>query len=391
MVPSTTKYGLRDLILAICPPWLTRGTLPGNPGIAGRLMYGFGLLGDSVLEKLSQGVYARMPGRGTPTANPLLGNDRVLSQAPGEPSGSFAQRLQGAFDAWATAGSDAAVLRQILIYFTPYLPLTRVVSNSGVWSWYEANTSNFQDVPPVHYQVNSWDWDDVESAAIPGQPAWWRDWLLVFPGLSIVGTVAAASNFDPIEITSTAPTTLVTGDQVCITGVAGNLTANGYAIVTVIDSTHFTLNGIAASGAFAASSGTIYRVPTTTLQATLAGASGPGGPVVGPGIVCGAINRATGSPYVCGEVPQFSCGFNVPSSWFQPLAVQVDPWKAAESWFRYFVFSFDPTVFSPYSTPGTEPAGGVSGPGTWDGWTVEVGGIAVPNKNPNARYVGGVS
>jgi hypothetical protein len=422
-------------------------------------MYTFGLLGDACLEKLTQAVYAWMPGLGTPTANPLLGNDRVLVQAPLEPSPSFTKRLSSSFDTWATAGNDESVLQQILTYFTPWLPLIRIVSNTGSWSWYEAGSSNFLTTAPNHYQAlftvvgasntspivittavayapmttgavvtiegvgglngvansefvitavsptsfslngisgvglpaytgggvvseNLWTWDEVENP-ITFAPAWWRDWMVVYPGLSVAGRVSGASG-TPIEITTTAANALVTGNQVCVTEVGGNITANTYATVTVIDSTHFTLNGTASNGAYT-SGGSVYLIPASTLEAV------PSTTPVGPGIVSGQLNPATGAPYVCGtETGGMSCGFNVPVSFFLPMLPLIATWHAANSWFRYSVFSFDTTVFSPWSTPGTEPQGARDGVGSWGNWAVTIGGVVVPNRNPDARYVGGV-
>ena len=382
MRKPVTNIGLRDYIRSISPPWLTYGTYPNQTGTSGPLMYDFGLLGDFNLEKLNQAIYARMPGRGTPTINPILGNDRVLTQAPAEPAQSFTKRLTGAFDAWSTAGNDQAVLRQVLTYFTPYTPLTRIVSNTGVWNFYDPNDgANFQTSPPVHYQFNSWDWDDTENP-LTLEPAWWRVWLLVFPGLILGGRITGASG-SPIEITTAHPESLETGDQVCITSLGGNIAANGYFTITAADSTHFKLDGTTSSGPYT-TGGFFYLVPETALETA-------GEAIVGPGIVCGALNPSTGLPYVCGEVSQFSVGFNVPSSWFQPIVVLINQWKSAQSWFRYLVFCFDSSVFSPYTTPGTEPAGGTNGPGNWGSPTTIVNGVAVPTRNPHARYVGGVS
>lgn len=67
-----------------------------------------------------------------------------------------------------------------------------------------------------------------------------------------------ATNATPIQITTTAPNTLVTGQTVAIHSVGGNTAANGTFVVTVINTTNFTLNGSVGSGAYT-SGGTVLR------------------------------------------------------------------------------------------------------------------------------------
>jgi hypothetical protein len=63
-------------------------------------------------------------------------------------------------------------------------------------------------------------------------------------------TVTAATATNPIQITVSAATQLVTGDTVNIIGVTGVSAANGTFTITVVDSTHFTLNGITGVGTY---------------------------------------------------------------------------------------------------------------------------------------------
>jgi hypothetical protein len=56
-------------------------------------------------------------------------------------------------------------------------------------------------------------------------------------------TVTGASTGSPIQITTSAANALVTGQTVVISGVTGNTAANGTFVITVVDSTHFNLNG----------------------------------------------------------------------------------------------------------------------------------------------------
>lgn len=70
-------------------------------------------------------------------------------------------------------------------------------------------------------------------------------------------TVSAATNASPIQIT-TNTNNLVTGQTVSISGVTGNTAANGTFIVTVINTTNFTLNGTTGNGAYGGG-GTVLR------------------------------------------------------------------------------------------------------------------------------------
>ena len=63
-------------------------------------------------------------------------------------------------------------------------------------------------------------------------------------------TVTAATNASPIQITTSAANALTTGQTVTISGVTGNTAANGTWIITVINSTNFTLNSSTGNGAY---------------------------------------------------------------------------------------------------------------------------------------------
>jgi hypothetical protein len=323
---------------------------------------------------------AHMPGYGTPTALPLLGADRQLVQAPAEPNASFILRLKQFLQTWQYAGNATSVLQQVLCYFQPYLPRVTLVTNQWVWNYYEAGSASYASTAPIHVRINSalvqsWLWDYVVNP-LNGGPPWWREWLLVATGLSIAGTsVSGATNASPIAIATSTPHGLSTGGQVAIDAVHGNLAANGYWVVTVVDTTHFTLNGSTGSGAYT-SGGTVYAIPSTALLT-------PGGQVVGP---FPFVIGQTG--WTIGETPNLSIGLNVPPSFLQPVDQLAGTWKAAQSWIRYVIYSFDSSWGTPW-TP-NQPSGGIA-PGDWATDAFTVGGVAVAARNPNVRCCLGVS
>ena len=72
-------------------------------------------------------------------------------------------------------------------------------------------------------------------------------------------TITAATNASPIAVTTSAAHGLETGDIVVIAGAVGNTAANGQFTVTVVDATHYTLNGSSGNGAWT-SGGTATHV-----------------------------------------------------------------------------------------------------------------------------------
>ncbi|MFP6763179.1 MAG: FG-GAP-like repeat-containing protein, partial [Planctomycetaceae bacterium] len=71
-------------------------------------------------------------------------------------------------------------------------------------------------------------------------------------------SLSDATSDEPIEITASAHN-LVTGDRVRITGVVGNVAANGVFSVTVVDALRFTLDGSTGAGNYA-SGGDVFRL-----------------------------------------------------------------------------------------------------------------------------------
>jgi hypothetical protein len=164
--------GVRDLIAAISPRWLSDQTT----GVGAKLMYTIGLAIDAYLEKLNQGMRAHIPTYGDASALPLLAADRLLVQGPNESATSFASRLKFALDDWARAGSDRAVLRQLLGTVLPSTPQARMVSDSSVWNTYAASADTTQE--PAHGGVATWNWDGLGISA--GGSIWWRVWPILY-------------------------------------------------------------------------------------------------------------------------------------------------------------------------------------------------------------------
>lgn len=87
-------------------------------------------------------------------------------------------------------------------------------------------------------------------------------WAYCVNGANPMLTITAASNANPIQITTSTPHNLVTNQLVGIYNVNGNTAANGGWTVTVTSSTTFNLNGAVGNGAFSASPFATVCVPS---------------------------------------------------------------------------------------------------------------------------------
>lgn len=87
----------------------------------------------------------------------------------------------------------------------------------------------------------------------------------------VAHSITAATNATPIQITTGIANALVTGQTVTISGILGNTAANGTWVVTVINSTNYTLNGSVGNGTFAgattiAAGSNGVALPTSTIN-----------------------------------------------------------------------------------------------------------------------------
>jgi hypothetical protein len=101
-----------------------------------------------------------------------------MIQGLSEPNAAFVIRLQRSFDTWRVGGSDWAIFQEVLPQLLPSTPPVTMVSDSSGWSYYDAGAN--VAVPPLHYTstVANWNWDG--ETFDPGNPAWWRTWLILF-------------------------------------------------------------------------------------------------------------------------------------------------------------------------------------------------------------------
>jgi hypothetical protein len=139
----------------ISPPWLRRT-------VGSRLMYALTMPLDALSEWCFQGVKARFPLVGTPTALGAIGRDRGLRRGPHESDEAFAARCLTWLDAWKHAGSSYALLDQLAGFFSPAPPIMRVVSSNGTSAtWYTRSPDGTRS---LHVETpTNFDWDGSGS------------------------------------------------------------------------------------------------------------------------------------------------------------------------------------------------------------------------------------
>jgi len=145
-----------------------------------RLMYSLGVHIDTMAEALRQGVLARFPGYGTFEALPAIGADRQIQRGPDESNEAYIARLQQAIPTWHLAGNAPTVIKQLMGYVSPELPLIRyvvtgapelygTVENVADYVSIQANTVTLYRAGGADY---NWDWD--------GTPGAHKFWIILY-------------------------------------------------------------------------------------------------------------------------------------------------------------------------------------------------------------------
>lgn len=175
-----TVRGFRDSIRTFTPKWLSNRR---DQNIGYKLLYAVTVSLDVLMQGVSEGVQAPWPGRGTPTALPLIGRNRGIVRGEGESEASYSARLIPWLDDWANAGSSAIIAKQIHNYLGNK-PRVRIVDRSGNWVTVNADGT-------VTYATAAWDWDSISN---PERANFWSDlWIIIYPTeWAITGTMLAS-------------------------------------------------------------------------------------------------------------------------------------------------------------------------------------------------------
>jgi len=168
------KLSFRETLRRYVPPWLSDRPTSGRT-VGFRYLYGLVAILDAGMQFLVEGMQARLPGVGTPTALPYIGRDRRIIRGPHETDADYAARLLEWLDLWRAAGNAYALAKALQAFLAPGHPRIRIVTRSGFWwtldpsgelSWHLASPNN-------------WNWD---SHTHPEHAGRWADfWMVVYP------------------------------------------------------------------------------------------------------------------------------------------------------------------------------------------------------------------
>ncbi|MGK4001096.1 hypothetical protein WMF31_00625 [Sorangium sp. So ce1036] len=166
------RLSFRETLRRYVPPWLS--DRPGRT-VGFRFLYAIASVLDAGAEVLVQGLQARFPGLGTPTALPYIGRDRRIVRGPLESDAAYGARLVRWLDYWRAAGNAYVLALALQSFLYPGHPRIRIVTRSGVWytlepsgelHWHRAEPSN-------------WDWDSLTHPERAGN--WSEFWVIAYP------------------------------------------------------------------------------------------------------------------------------------------------------------------------------------------------------------------
>ncbi|WP_437958603.1 hypothetical protein WME76_02335 [Sorangium sp. So ce119] len=166
------NLSFRESVRRYVPPWLSDRGERGSVGF--RFLYGIASVLDAGAEVLVQGLQARFPGLGSPTALPYIGRDRRIPRGPQQTDAAYAAELLRWLEYWRGAGNAYTLALALQTFLFPGAPQVRLVTRSGLWwtldpsgelSWHRADPNN-------------WDWDSNTDPEAAGN---WSDfWIIVY-------------------------------------------------------------------------------------------------------------------------------------------------------------------------------------------------------------------
>jgi hypothetical protein len=150
----------RDRLRDIAPSWL-------RSGIAGKILFAFGLMLDVLIELTTASITYRFPGVYGPDSLPYIGRDRRIRRGRSEPNANYAARLTTWLDLHATRGGPYALLEQLHAYyaFSGRFPIS-LVYETGRCFTLDPDTGAI-----TYTDLASWTSDN---------PAKWARWTLYY-------------------------------------------------------------------------------------------------------------------------------------------------------------------------------------------------------------------
>jgi hypothetical protein len=161
---------------ALSPTWLQ-----GANGE--RYLYTPASVADAQCDRVEQGSRAKMPEKCDASCLAYIGRDRSVVRGVGETDASYAARCKTSIYDWHFAGLASGMIRTVLGYISPALPMARMVwaskGGTNLTQWVTAHDgAPLQTAPDSWSNLSStpffgdWTWDAIENRR--------RFWLILY-------------------------------------------------------------------------------------------------------------------------------------------------------------------------------------------------------------------
>ena len=130
----SATFRFRDGLAEYVTRWMSERKAP----VMFRVLWTIVGMIDVAVEVLVQGIQARWPGVGTPTALPMIGRSRGILRGQADTDATYAAKLRGWLDRWRTAGTAYAICRELHEWLGNG-PRVRVITRSGHWTTIETD------------------------------------------------------------------------------------------------------------------------------------------------------------------------------------------------------------------------------------------------------------
>lgn len=143
---------------------------------------------DVATDVMRQGMHASIPGIGTTTALPFIGQMRGMIQGDGETNASYAARLPSWRDRARQWGMQLALARALHEYVEGN-PIVKIVNRAGLMVTCDASGN-------ITRTQTTWNWDSVSN---PERATWWAElWIIIYaPPWNETGPVMTSPNAPP--------------------------------------------------------------------------------------------------------------------------------------------------------------------------------------------------
>jgi hypothetical protein len=162
---------IRDRVRGYVPWWLSDRHYSSGKTVGFRFMWAVISALDVYMQVALEALQSAWPGKGTPTALPLIGRSRGILRGEADTDAQYAAKLRMWLDKWANAGTQ----RQLAIEIHEYLanrPQVRIVNRAGHWVTVAADGT-------VTTATASWNWDSVSN---PERSGFWSEmWIIIYP------------------------------------------------------------------------------------------------------------------------------------------------------------------------------------------------------------------